>query len=154
MLRYRCYTYALIIGVCVFLSLRCERTFLPVDSSEKIDYLQGNTKARVIIKLLDRHTFAPLSKAMVTIVGIDSVKSDSTGTAVFDSISIGSYLITCAKSGFESTQGILGRVVLRPAMAKDEWGGQFIEHGVIIQYELRFTSCTKRSNDFSRSKNG
>jgi len=104
MRKYQFLRYAVLIAVCVCSGLQCERTILPVDSSEKIDYLQGNTDARVIIKLLDRHSYSTLSGAMVTIVGVDSVKTDSTGTAVFDSVRAGSYLVACSKSGFESTQ--------------------------------------------------
>ena len=106
MRKYRLSTFALIIGVCVFFSLRCERTILPVvdsseqvidsnekiesnetiDSHQKIDYLQGNTVARVIIKVFNNHSLAPISGAMVTMVGVDSAKSDSTGAVVFDSV--------------------------------------------------------------------
>ena len=102
MRKYRLSTCALLFGVYVFFNLQCEKTYLPVDSSAKIDYLQGNTEARVIIKVFDNHSYAPLSGAMVTIVGVDSTESDMTGTAVFDSVKVGSYLIACRKDGFES----------------------------------------------------
>lgn len=98
-------TYVLTIGVCVFTALQCDRTLLPVDSSDKIDYLQGNTDAQVIIKLLDRHSYAPVSGAMVAIVGVDSAKTDSTGTVIFDSVKTGTYLVACSKSGYEGTSG-------------------------------------------------
>ncbi|MBN1308284.1 MAG: carboxypeptidase regulatory-like domain-containing protein [Chitinispirillaceae bacterium] len=122
MRKYRLSTFALILGVCVFFSLRCDRTILPVvDSSEqvidsnekiesnettdnlqKIDYLQGNTVARVIIKVFDNHSAAPISGAWVTMVGVDSAKSDSTGTVVFDSVKTGNYMLSCTRNGFES----------------------------------------------------
>jgi hypothetical protein len=103
MRKYSFRTYALLMSVCLFILLQCEKTYLPVDSSGKINYLQGNTAARIILQLLDRHTFDPLPSVMVTIIGGDSGMTDSTGIVIFDSIRVGSYLVTCHKSGFEST---------------------------------------------------
>ena len=123
MRKYRFCTYAVIIGICVFLSLRCDRTILPVidsseqvidsneriestetiESKETIDYLQGNTIAQVIIKVFDNHSLAPISGAMVTMVGVDSAKSDSTGAVVFDSVKTGNYMLSCTRNGFESS---------------------------------------------------
>ena len=102
MQKFRLCIHALLLCACIFLSLHCENTFLPVDSSKKIDYLQGNTKARVILNVLDFHSFAPISGAMVTISGFDSAKTDSEGNVTFDSVQTGSYIITCSRSGFET----------------------------------------------------
>lgn len=104
MRKFRLYAHALLLSACVFLCLHCENTFLPVDSSKKIDYLQGNTKAAVTLKVLDKHSSTPVSGVMVTISGFDSAKTDSKGTVVFDSVQTGSYLIICSKAGFESIQ--------------------------------------------------
>lgn len=123
MRKYRLSMFALLLGVCVFFGLQCDRTILPVvDSSDQninsdetiesnetitshqtIDYLQGNTVTRVIIKILDNHSMAPISGAMITVVGIDSAMSDSTGTVFFDSMKTGSYMLVCARNGFESS---------------------------------------------------
>ncbi|MBN1756789.1 MAG: carboxypeptidase regulatory-like domain-containing protein [Chitinispirillaceae bacterium] len=100
MRKYRLYMYALFFGIGVFFYLQCESTYLPVDSGKKIDYLQGNTVARVVLKVLDYHSSAPLSGAMVKILGLDSAKTDSAGTVTFDSVKTGAYLITCTKKGF------------------------------------------------------
>ncbi len=97
----RAYTYALLACVCFFLNLNCERTLLPVDSSKKIDYEQADTKARVILKVFDQHTMAPISGATVSIIGVDSSFTDTKGTVIFDSIKPGDYIITCSKAGFE-----------------------------------------------------
>jgi hypothetical protein len=103
MRKYSFRTCALLFSAGLFILLQCEKTYLPVDSSGKINYLQGNTTARIILQLLDRHTYDPLSGVAVTIIGGDSGTADSTGIVIFDSVKVGSYLVTCRKSGFEST---------------------------------------------------
>lgn len=102
MRKLRAYKYALMIGACVFFTLNCERTILPVDSSKKIDYEQGNTKASVTIKLFDSYSMAPISGAKVSINDADSSLTDSNGSVVFDSLKVGTYLVSCSKIGFES----------------------------------------------------
>lgn len=101
MRKIRAYTYALLACVCFLLNLNCERTLLPVDSSKKIDYEQALTEAKVILKVFDIHSMAPVSDATVSIIGVDSSLTDSKGTVVFDSIKPGDYIITCSKAGFE-----------------------------------------------------
>lgn len=101
MRKVRACTYALLACVCFFLNLNCERTLLPVDSSKKIDYEQADTKAKVILKVFDTHSMAPISGAIVNIIGVDSSLTDSKGTVIFDSIKPGDYIITCSKAGFE-----------------------------------------------------
>lgn len=101
MRNFQAYTYALLACVCFFLNLNCERILLPVDSSKKIDYEQADTKARVILKVFDIHSMAPVSGATVSIIGVDSSLTDSKGTVIFDSIKPGDYIITCSKTGFE-----------------------------------------------------
>lgn len=99
--------FTLLLGLCILPLLNCERTILPVDSSQKIDYLQGNTTARVILKLFDLYSNSPLSGVKVVVAGVDSAKTDSAGTVVFDSVMAGNYLVNCSKSGFESSQELL-----------------------------------------------
>ena len=99
--------FSLLLGLCVLPHLNCERTILPVDSSQKIDYLQGNTTARVILKLFDLYSNIPLSGVKVVVAGVDSAKTDSSGTVVFDSVKAGNYLVNCSKNGFESSQELL-----------------------------------------------
>ena len=89
MRKLRAYSYALLIGTFIFMNLKCERTLLPVDSSKKIDYEQGNIEARVVIKLFDSHSMAPLADAMVNIDGVGSSLTDSKGMVIFDSIRAG-----------------------------------------------------------------
>jgi len=101
MRKVRIFTYALLAYVCFFLNLNCERTLLPVDSSKKIDYEQADTKARVTLKVFDMYSMAPISGAMLNIIGVDSSLTDSKGTVIFDSIKPGNYIITCSKAGFE-----------------------------------------------------
>jgi|GEM_PF-2445049 len=90
------------VAVALF-GIGCEKTILPVDSSEKIDYLQGNTEARVIIKLFDVYNSATLAGVKVKIVGLDSAVSDSSGAVFFDSVKAGTYMVICSKSGYESS---------------------------------------------------
>jgi hypothetical protein len=98
----RCISYGIAVCVCALAALRCEKTYLPVESSGKINYLQGNTTADIVLQFLDRHSFAPLPDVRVAIVGGDSATSDKTGIVVFDSLPVGEYLITCHKPGFQS----------------------------------------------------
>lgn len=103
MQKFRLNALALTAVAIALFSIGCEKTILPVDSSEKIDYLQGNTEARVIIKLFDIYTSAPLAGVKVSIVGVDSAVSDSSGAVFFDSMKAGSYMVACSKSGYESS---------------------------------------------------
>lgn len=102
MRKFQVYTYALMIGTLAFLNLKCERMLLPVDSSKKIDYMQGNTEANVVIRLFDNYTKAPIPGTKVSIIGVDTLLSDTTGAVFFDSIKVGTYIVNCSKNGFES----------------------------------------------------
>lgn len=103
MQKYRIQAFSLLLGITLFFNLQCERTLIPVDESEKVEYVQGNIATRVIMTVLDRHTSEPLADAMVNIIGLNSAKTNSSGIVAFDSVVAGAYLVSCTKSGYEGT---------------------------------------------------
>ncbi len=82
--------------------ITCETTYIPVDSSGEIDYIQGTTHGTVILKILDAHLNTPIKNARITIAGGDSALSDSSGTVTFDSVKVGTYIVYGSRQGFES----------------------------------------------------
>src|SRR5690554_4159002 len=103
MSKYISCVYAVIISVFVLFNFNCEKVLLPVDSDDHIEYLQGNTNARVILKVLDNYTMSPIAGVKISIVGVDSSVCNSNGIVIFDSIKVGSYLVGCEKNGNENT---------------------------------------------------
>lgn len=103
MRKYISCVYAVIISVFVLFNFNCEKVLLPVDSDDHIEYLQGNTNARVILKVLDNYTMSPIAGVKISIVGVDSSVCNSNGIVIFDSIKVGSYLVSCDKDGYENT---------------------------------------------------
>lgn len=81
----------------ILLGLHCSPT-----NSKEIEFTQGNTKATVIVHILDAHTNAPIKDVLVKIAGYDSAQTDSTGLAVIKNIVPGSFILFCMKTGYES----------------------------------------------------
>lgn len=80
----------------------CETTYVPSGDSGQIEYIQGNTIGKVVLQLFDSHTLSMLDNVLVKIIGEDSVYTNSFGTAIFDSVRVGTYIVICTKSGYQS----------------------------------------------------
>lgn len=89
------------LGFITLIFFCCETTYVPSSSSGDIEYPQGTTLAKVVLQIFDSHSNGILSGVKVTIIGKDSLESDATGIVTFPSVPVGTYLVSCKKTGYQ-----------------------------------------------------
>jgi len=99
----------LISAFCLVLFINCLDTVVDPDAFNDDDdvIVDTATVKKVITQVRDKRTYVPLPGAVVTVFGLKTGITDSSGIAYFDSVKPGNYSVLCEKTGYEAVVSTL-----------------------------------------------